>query len=135
MTSNKQQENGIDCGLFSICYAVDLAFGYSPEHKNYDHQKLRSHLLSCLINGNFTTFPTMDGRMKNLCKPHIMFADIYCTCRSTFFDSDPQEDTGLFMVCCVDCDEWFHKRCEKVTAKIFKDDALSSMWKCSTCKC
>ena len=40
----------------------------------------------------------------------------------SFFYSDPDLDKGLFMATCTACHEWFHKRCERINALVFKDE-------------
>ena len=38
-----------------------------------------------------------------------------------FFEDDPEEDKGFFMVFCSVCGEWCHKRCENIPVVIFRD--------------
>ena len=39
-----------------------------------------------------------------------------------YFKSDPDNDKGLFMICCSVCEEWYHKKCENVHSLVFKDE-------------
>ena len=127
----QQQTNGIECGLYSIAFAVELAHGYSPVKSNFNQSKMREHLWNCLKNEIFTPFPKTEKRIKR-CDQIISFLSLYCTCRDTFFTDDPDNDPGLFMIQCLSCQEWYHKRCEKVKVKWFKSN--SQEWKCSLCR-
>lgn len=57
-----QQNNGSDCGVFAIAYAVDLCNGVAPESRQYDRDSMRPHLLKCFINGLLTCFPSHASR-------------------------------------------------------------------------
>ena len=39
-----------------------------------------------------------------------------------FFNSDPDVNKGLLMANCAACNEWFHKKCERINALVFKDE-------------
>lgn len=53
----QQQEGSTDCGIFSIAYAVDLAFGNNPSNIVYDQSGMRNHLTHCLESKLITPFP------------------------------------------------------------------------------
>ena len=53
----QQQEGSKDCGIFSIAYAVDLAFGNDPAGIIYDQGEMRRHLAQCLQTKSITPFP------------------------------------------------------------------------------
>ena len=45
---NTLQSGSVDCGIFAIAYATDLAFGNNPSDIVYDQANMREHLLQCL---------------------------------------------------------------------------------------
>ena len=51
------QQGGVDCGVFAIAYAVELAFGNNPADFVFDQRNMRKHLLSSLENRCITPFP------------------------------------------------------------------------------
>lgn len=55
----QNQRNAVDCGLFSIVFAVSLSFGKVPSTISYDESKLRSHLHEMLVNNVYGEFPYM----------------------------------------------------------------------------
>ena len=55
--SVQRQGNGVDCGVFAIAFAVELAFGESPEKKLLEPNSMRNHLSGCLKKGEFSLFP------------------------------------------------------------------------------
>jgi polycystin 1L2 len=54
----RNQTGEVDCGLFAIAYAFELAAGNDPTTINFDQSKMRQHLLSCLEREEFTSFPS-----------------------------------------------------------------------------
>ena len=55
----QQQNNGSDCGVFSIAYATSLVFKEAPETIQYDIAEMRTHLSRCLKTGILEPFPTI----------------------------------------------------------------------------
>ncbi len=53
----QQQEKGVDCGLFAIAFATDLAFGVNPAAASYDQRAMRKHFLQCLVSQKMEPFP------------------------------------------------------------------------------
>ena len=51
------QQGGVDCGLFAIAYAVDIANGEDPASFVYDQGTMRHHLLTCLESFTISPFP------------------------------------------------------------------------------
>ena len=44
-TDVQSQCNGIDCGVFSIAFAISLHLGYNPESIEYHASQMRPHLI------------------------------------------------------------------------------------------
>jgi len=60
-----KQKGSVDCGVFAIAYAVDLAFGEDPRdiaNIAYSQSCMREHLAAALSSGTITQFP----RRRNL---------------------------------------------------------------------
>ena len=57
LPSVQQQPNCVDCGVFAIAFAVDILNGFAEIGKRFDVGKMRSHLLKCLEEEEFTLFP------------------------------------------------------------------------------
>ena len=78
---------------------------------------MRSHLLSCLEEEEFTLFPRSHKHTK-LSKGHIIYVDIYCICRSPFYGEDSERDENLFMAECVKCSDRYHKICLRIPSRV-----------------
>ena len=48
---------GVDCGLFTLAYAIDLFTGLDPSVIFYDQSAMRDHLMFCLTNKVIQRFP------------------------------------------------------------------------------
>ena len=53
------QAGGVDCGLFALAFAVDLARGCNPSRFVYDQARFRTHLLRCLKDHKAVPFPKL----------------------------------------------------------------------------
>ena len=51
------QKGGVDCGLFALANAVELALGNDLSKINFDQTKMRPHLRLCLESGQISSFP------------------------------------------------------------------------------
>ena len=96
LPSVQQQPNDVDCGVFAIAFAVDILNWFAEIGKRFDVGNMRSHLLKCLEEEEFTLFPRSHKHIK-LSKGHIIYLDIYCICRSPFCEEDSKRDENLFM--------------------------------------
>ena len=130
LPSVQQQPNGVDCGVFAIAFAVDILNGFAEIGKRFDVGKMRSHLLKCLEEEEFTLFPRSHKHTK-LSKGHIIYVDIYCICSSPFYEEDSKRDENLFMAECVKCGEWYHKICLGIPSRVFTNESVE--WKCMRC--
>ena len=55
-----QQNGSVDCGLFAIANIVALCFGYKPSKILFRQDRMRNHLISCLVKqGSFLCPPLM----------------------------------------------------------------------------
>ena len=118
----KQQVGGTDCGLFSLAIATDLCFGIDPFLADYIQEEMRQHLEMCFQMQHIARFPSRNREIaskKTRVWQTVSF-ELYCICR--------QPEGDLEMVCCDQCDVWFHTKC--VPDDINPDD----YWFCSSCK-
>ncbi|CAB3997089.1 Hypothetical predicted protein [Paramuricea clavata] len=53
----QHQSGSVDCGLFAIAWAYELANGHRPEHVMLEQSKMRSHLLACFQKQKINRFP------------------------------------------------------------------------------
>ena len=51
------QNGNVDCGIFAIVYAIDIAAENNPTTFVYDQREMRQHLLECLQNHIMKPFP------------------------------------------------------------------------------
>ena len=67
------QAGSVDCGLFAIAFAYELAVGHQPVHEvRFDQTKMRSHLLSCFEKRELTHFPqTVQARRQPTTQPRL----------------------------------------------------------------
>ena len=54
----QQQQGTVDCGLFTIAYAVSLATGKDPARIKFKQQCIRSFFVDCVKKRHIDTFPT-----------------------------------------------------------------------------
>lgn len=120
--SVQQQHGTIDCGLFSIAFAVELCLGRNPQHASFEQKKMRDHLYSCFTNGVITSFPKMSSN-ELLPRPSPVHhrVKVYCICRMP-------EEYDEYMISCDVCHQWFHTSCVNV-----KQDHFPDQWKCYSC--
>ena len=121
----QQQPSGtLDCGVFAVANIVEFGInGYSELEKsmrswNFDVPKMRTHLVQCLKNENFTPFlrkqvkqifMDYDREFINIsCKGECSLPDIYCN-----------------MAKCDRCVMWFHEICG--------GRAMDKNWFCKKC--
>ena len=94
---------------------------------------MRMHLLSCFQNNFFTPFPKSEEPGEFVGGNAVIYAQIFCSCRGTFFKSDLSQDADMIMVKCGRCDERYHKKCHNVPAEVFRDRKLFKAWICANC--
>ena len=60
----QQQEGGVDCGLFSITYALHLLRGDDIKQLCLDQSKMRQHLVDCFEQQQHYPFPAGETKIK-----------------------------------------------------------------------
>ena len=66
--------------------------------------------LECLKLGKFSPYPLMNGKRQKRAKEITITKDVYCTCRTTYFQEDTEESPDSFMALCCICQDWYHKK-------------------------
>ena len=130
----QQQSNQVDCGVFSIAFAVILALGDNPALVTYEQTSLRFHLNKCLKLGKFSQYPLINRKRQKRAKEITITNDVYCTCRRTYFQEDTEESPYNFMAPCCICEDLYHKKCMNIPVKVFRSDTVAEVWKCKSCK-
>lgn len=121
--SVQQQHGTIDCGLFSIAFAVEICLGRNPQYASFDQKKMREHLFTCFRNGAITAFPKrLTSELLPRPSPVHHKVKVYCNCRMP-------EEYDEFMISCDLCQQWFHTSCVNIKA-----DNLPEQWQCYTCR-
>ena len=62
------QSNQVDCGVFSIAFAVTLALDVNPALVTYEQTSLRFHLKKCLKLGKLFPYPVINGKRQKRAK-------------------------------------------------------------------
>lgn len=64
----KQQQNGVDCGVYAIANLTEFCFTGNCDNQpvNYDINNMRSHLVKCINDKKFTPFPRRPQQKKRL---------------------------------------------------------------------
>ena len=126
----QQQNNGVDCGVFAIAFAVSLAFKEDPTLIVYNIGEMRNHLVDCIENGRMTPFPKRPMKRTKRCKTKILKISIFCNCR---MPHDKDGTGNIDMAECSTCLTWIHESCEIIPNTIFgKRKGL--LWECLECR-
>lgn len=80
----QQQKNNYDCGVFAIAYATSIAMGIDPSTTILDKKQMRNHLIQCLLNQEFTLFPTTSRGTLSTREDHFT-EKVFCHCRRSQF--------------------------------------------------
>ncbi|XP_065657444.1 uncharacterized protein LOC136082351 [Hydra vulgaris] len=124
----QQQINGVDCGVFAIANAFNILNKTDVGTLSLDRNKIRSHFLECIGNRNFAPFPLSQAEAP-FNKEKIITLEISCSCRSYWLWYHAK-NPALHMVQCDTCSEWFHRKCENISDKIFKKINAEKYWTC-----
>ena len=117
----QSQSGGADCGCFAIAAATALCHQQKPSSFKWAQNQMRDHLAKCFTNRQMTPFPSESENCTKDIKTTLRFA-VFCTCRM------PAARKG--MVQCIECTEWFHRRCCNIPQSAFKKGAV---WACPGC--
>ena len=76
-----QQQNGdVDCGLFSIATAFNVAYGKGNSSITFEQSLMRDHLEKCFNEGKFSSFPPSKSKVIR-CPCMVVKIDVYCICQ------------------------------------------------------
>ncbi|CAH1272909.1 PKD2 [Branchiostoma lanceolatum] len=115
----QRQKNVLDCGLFAIAWAVDIAEGQDVSRVVYDNRKMRSHMKTCFKQGNLTPFPRLTGFRKKEGRTKVQQITLVCHC-------EQGERLGR-MERCKACGRIFHVSCLPVSPP------SDGTWVCGDC--
>ncbi|XP_066304370.1 polycystin-1-like protein 2 [Branchiostoma lanceolatum] len=115
----QRQRNVLDCGLFVIAWAVDIAEGQDVSGVVYDNRKMRSHLKTCFKQGNLTPFPRLTSYRKKEGQTKVQQISLVCHC-------EKGERLGR-MEKCKACGRIFHVSCLPVSPP------RDGTWACGDC--
>lgn len=121
--SVQQQHGTLDCGIFSIAFALEVCLGKSPEVACFNQKQMRKHLCQCLVAGVMCPFPQSVGQLSlELPRPtcQVLSILVYCHCHMPdIFNSN--------MIACDHCKRWYHFSCVGITKKV------PERWQCTSC--
>ncbi|XP_078701302.1 uncharacterized protein LOC144927629 isoform X3 [Branchiostoma floridae x Branchiostoma belcheri] len=115
----QRQKNVVDCGLFAIAWAVDIAQGQDVSSIAYDDRKMRSHLEKCFEQGRLTPFPHLTSYRKKVGLTRVSRISLVCHCKQ-------EEGLGRIEACGA-CQRIFHVSCLPV------NPPSDGTWKCGDC--
>ena len=122
------QPNSNDCGLFALANATAIVHKVEPCLCQWDVQKLRFHLLSCLEDGKLTPFPHEPRKVSFERKIlRTVKEEVYCVCR---MPNDP--DIVIAMIRCNTCKELYHGGC--IGVEVSEYTMKKKTWICNDCK-
>ena len=120
MPPTQKQRGGVNCGLFAIAFATDLAAGNDPTFIKYEQKIMRDHLMACLDRGRLEPFPQKPVYASKK-ESAVQSISLFChCCRPECYDN---------MILCDLCEQWLHKTCESVD-EVNSDEE----WLCSKCR-
>ena len=102
-----------------IAVLTSLALDQDPTTVVYDQEAMCPHLNTCFETKKIVPFPALKHRRPANKVAKIEECILHCYCRLP--------DDGYEMVCCDQCDEWYHKAC--VDDPYCKDGS----WLCTHC--
>ncbi|XP_078679555.1 polycystin-2-like [Branchiostoma floridae x Branchiostoma belcheri] len=114
----QRQKNVVDCGMFAIAWAVDIAEGRDVSSIAYDDRKMRSHLVMCFKQGRLTRFPHLSSHRKKVGLTRVSRISLVCRCK--------QEGLGRIETCRA-CQRIFHVSCLPVSPP------SDGTWACGDC--
>ena len=61
----QQQKGSVDCGCFTIAFAVSAVLGENPAHHIYNQTRMREHLVMCFEQGFFVPFTSVPKKTRS----------------------------------------------------------------------
>ena len=122
MTNMQSQSGGSDCGFFAIASATALCHGQNPSSLKWIQIMMRQHLLNCLTDCTFTPFPLEKRACKASHVKKTFTFSVFCSCRM------PADRKGMLR--CIQCLEWYHRKCLNIPWSAFKKGVF---WTCPSC--
>lgn len=121
--SVQQQKGSVDCGLFSIAFAVEICSGENPDDAIFAQEDMRLHILKCFTNGKVTPFPRALKIEDSVVRPKLGYlsVEVFCYCKMP-----AQFDTE--MIQCDTCQLWYHYSCVHLDTSNIPDN-----WECPRC--
>lgn len=118
------QLGGLDCGVFAIAFAYDLAAGRNdPSNVQYDQSKMREHLANCLESHSFAPFPKQPESKAVKFRKEFAFHAI------ELFGHCLMPEAWDGMIECDLCGKWLHMKCENLETFQNEDE-----WQCRDCR-
>lgn len=119
----QKQKGGSDCGLYAIAVATSLCFGILPQDFAWEQGKMRHHLSMCFQQGDLSLFPQSSMVRQHQGHHWLEKVEVFCHCRQPFTEN-------VFMVQCDNCQDWFHRGCQRIPRKVNKNTPFI----CKNCK-
>lgn len=118
----QQQHGTLDCGAFSIAFAVEICSGRNPEAAHFDQKLMRHHLFECFTKERLSPFPSSRSE-ETLPRPmqNTYSLKVYCICKM------PAQFDAVMLSCDL-CGQWFHCSCMHIDSK-----NVPEYWECPNC--
>ncbi len=128
LIGSQQQTGVVDCGLFCIARATDLALGFASIGNDagicYNQATMRKFFMRCLRHGSLERFPTVSSPNIVISSNNPMSFELICICRLPVCSTD-------ITVICDGCNEMFHSNC--VANELENQLQNSDTWFCQNC--
>ena len=126
-----QQLDGKSCGYFAVMYAYLLANNVRPETVVIHPNLLKPNLCRMIKTKNIHNLKNVYSYLKKKIthEPRIgSLICVHCVCRTSSLVQKHD------MICCTECEKWFHKTCCKdiITEEQFEN--LKKVWLCRKCR-
>ena len=121
MSPAQTQKGSVDCGLFAIAYACELANAHLTD-VSFNQAAMRTHLVNCFEKGEILSFPRARKPALGLCikESKQLITETFCTCCL-------REEGDV--VQCELCDHWYHISCTDLSSCPQDDQE----WLCRSC--
>ncbi len=129
LIGSQQQTGVVDCGLFCIARATDMALGFASIGNDagicYNQATIRKFFMRCLRHGSLERFPTVSSPNIVISSNNPMSFELICICRLPVCCTD-------ITVICDGCNEMFHSNC--VANELENQLQNSDTWFCENCE-